>query len=372
MANLEKSINMECRPVEKERTIPELDGLRGIAILCVLCDHFFEKNYFFHFGWTGVNLFFVLSGYLITGRLLHHASTEGGKNYFRNFYARRILRIFPLYYMFLAGFFFFLPLVYDHYGIYFSNLRRDQLWYWTYLDNWKVVFSGPPDNLILLSLWSLAVEEQFYLFWPVIYRYVKGLNLKRMIVFLIVASIGVRILTGVPFHHAYYSTLTACEPLLMGAGLFILVREGQLVKYHHRFGIAAFVSFVALCIIFIHQFSFETTNAWLMKYGYSAIDVLWAYLLYRAVTGSISLKKALTRKWLIWLGKYSYGIYVYHFVIFQMMVWKLDSMLAAKGIENAIAYPVDRALGLLVTLLCSFASYHLFEKHFLTLKKYFR
>lgn len=372
MANLDKWINMGGRPVEKEGTIPQLDGFRGIAILWVLLDHFFEKIYFFHFGWTGVNLFFVLSGYLITGRLSHHASTDGGKNYFRNFYARRILRIFPLYYLFLAGFFFVLPLLYDHYGLYFSDLKRDQLWYWTYLDNWLIVFSGPPGNLILLSLWSLAVEEQFYLFWPVIYRYVRGGDLKSTIIFLIVASIGVRIFTGVPFHHAYYSTLTACEPLLMGAGLFILIQEGRAVRYRRRFAIAALVALAALFIIFVHQFSFETTNAWLMKYGYTAIDVLWAYLLYLAMTGSASVIRVLTSKWLIWLGKYSYGIYIYHFVIFQMIVWKLDAILAGKGIAQLIAYPLGRAIGLSVTLLCSFASYQLFEKHFLRLKRYFR
>ncbi|HEV2844590.1 MAG TPA: acyltransferase, partial [Thermoanaerobaculia bacterium] len=146
--------------------LPALDGLRGLAILLVLLLHFtvyggppategIDKLFYraAQAGWIGVDLFFVLSGFLITG-ILYDA--KGGENYFRSFYARRVLRIFPLYYGALAVFLLLVP-----------ALRPGSFWHWTYLSNVQIAREGWPDSGALGHFWSLAVEEQFYLFWPV-------------------------------------------------------------------------------------------------------------------------------------------------------------------------------------------------------------
>jgi peptidoglycan/LPS O-acetylase OafA/YrhL len=182
--------------------IPALDGIRGIAILCVMLYHFtfyggieptliVDKVYYHTalVGWFGVDLFFVLSGFLITGILYDTASAP---QYFRNFYARRVLRIFPLYYGTLAVFFFLIPLVIDISDT-FEELLRDQLWYWSYLVNVQIALEYWPSFFALGHFWSLAVEEQFYLVWPLVVFFLKRRSLIAICVVCIVGAFLVRV-----------------------------------------------------------------------------------------------------------------------------------------------------------------------------------
>src|SRR5688572_7114217 len=145
--------------------IPALDGLRGIAVLIVLGFHIFPNHV--KFGWAGVDLFFVLSGFLITGILLE---SKGTPNYYRNYLAKRTLRIFPLYYFFLIVFFIVFPLVGYSDSIYnYDYLSSTQSWYWLYIQNWRIFFDPHyPGEDIISHFWSLAIEEQFYIFWPLV------------------------------------------------------------------------------------------------------------------------------------------------------------------------------------------------------------
>ena len=163
----------------QEGFIPALDGLRGIAILLVMLHHFthFEQTTGFDgpvgsllaFCWTGVDLFFVLSGFLITGILL---DTRGGERYFTNFYARRILRIFPLYYLVLFLAFVVLPKFPAVYPVLTGVPPAEQVdvpqWpYWLYLTNVSVAERGWVHGWLDVA-WSLAIEEQFYVVWPLL------------------------------------------------------------------------------------------------------------------------------------------------------------------------------------------------------------
>src|SRR5687767_573593 len=139
-----------------------LDGLRGLAILLILGYHNFSFVPVFKHAWLGVDLFFALSGFLITDILLKSRKSE---NYLRNFYARRVLRIFPLYYLSLFIFFALLPdsmLLPESSGYYDANKH----WFWVYLQNWLFIFKTPDPTTFLNHYWSLAVEEQFYIIWP--------------------------------------------------------------------------------------------------------------------------------------------------------------------------------------------------------------
>ena len=130
---------------------PALDGLRGLAILLVVVYHNFGFIHYSSFGWLGVDLFFVLSGFLITEILLN---TVGKKGFLRNFYARRALRIFPLYYLSLFVFLFLLPALNLFPGseYYVGN----QGWLWAYLQNWLFIFRENESTVTLHHLWSLA------------------------------------------------------------------------------------------------------------------------------------------------------------------------------------------------------------------------
>jgi peptidoglycan/LPS O-acetylase OafA/YrhL len=198
--------------------IPILDGIRAYAILMVCVAHFFqvdeaalyETNLYLgillfklsQLGLTGVELFFLLSGFLITNILLDAKSSS---TYFSTFFIRRFLRIFPLYYFALVVSFFFLPLFYtpDAAG---QGVIEHQVWLWTYTSNLSFVFDIPPltwdgsDNFPHFGhFWSLGVEEHFYLLWPIVIYYVREAWLPKVMWGLVIFSLVVVIAAWFPF-----------------------------------------------------------------------------------------------------------------------------------------------------------------------------
>jgi peptidoglycan/LPS O-acetylase OafA/YrhL len=358
---------------KKRPPVQWLDGLRGLAILLVATGHFFNEYYFFTWGWVGVNLFFILSGYLITGRLYEHLAEEGGRRYFKNFYGRRALRIFPIYYGCLIVFFIVLPHVYHRYFIFFGDLYKNQWWFWSYLDNWQIVLYGLPANFVLFIYWSLAVEEQFYLIWPLLFKYTVRVNRKAVIIAIWAISVTARAAASQP-SLAYFSTLTAAEPLLMGAMLTVLEREGQLQRYGKLIRYMVALAMLVLIVNISMDNNLTFTNGGLMRWGYTCINILLAALLYRmAVPGGSAwrMRRIFSAKWLQWLGKYSYGIYIYHSFILLILVEKAQGIWTAHGWRPLVAYFLSRAAGIVLLLACAYASYNIFEKKFLRLKRYF-
>ncbi len=148
----------------KKGHVNALDGLRGIAIILVLFFHcsrfeFLPVRAISAFGWTGVDLFFVLSGFLITGILI---DTKGKEGFYKNFFMKRVLRIFPLYYLTLC--IFFIPSFFFHFELTEYYITH-QIYFWTYTQNLLFAFDGWPENARFLNhFWSLAIEEQFYIF----------------------------------------------------------------------------------------------------------------------------------------------------------------------------------------------------------------
>jgi len=189
-----------------------LDGLRGVAILLVIACHFVSNLHIVgdgpawiivalaQAGWTGVDLFFVLSGFLITGILV---DARGSNTYFRAFYARRALRILPAYYGFLFAIFVLLPLLNLGAGDNYMLARQHQGWYWLHLTNLMIAIGeipgrGPYPNTLF---WSLAVEEQFYFIWPAIVALCSTRTLRRVCIAGVIGCAVLRIigaLSGVP------------------------------------------------------------------------------------------------------------------------------------------------------------------------------
>ena len=216
---------------------PALDGIRGLAILMVLAHNTLrvapEGGVLSEvvasvsgIGWTGVTLFFVLSGFLITRGLMEE---QGSPTYFRAFYLRRALRIFPLYYLFLVFFLLVLPALDAAPQNIVDDLPR-QIWYWLYLSNWTQF--ADLGGTGLPHLWSLAVEEQFYLLWPLLVwrrspRQVLWLCM-GVIAVAFVARVGL-VLGGVEPMQIYTFTITRVDSL---AG----APRGRGVDLHHVSG----------------------------------------------------------------------------------------------------------------------------------------
>jgi len=211
------------------RHIPALDGLRGIAILLVLVWHIAPPLQSFFPGWSGVDLFFVISGYLITGRLL---ATKGRPHYLSGFFRNRALRILPLYYAVVIGFLFAVHLFVQQKNLpEFSFYTQHWKSYLLFLQNWPLVFSGLPPNPSLVHLWSLAIEEQFYLVWPLAILLIPSSRASfRIFTGLVIVIITARTICYLSYpssHQAnYFNTFFRIDSLIIGALLCQLHAAG--------------------------------------------------------------------------------------------------------------------------------------------------
>ena len=368
----------EPTPDDRERD-PRLDGVRGIAILLVLVCHLTQYGGMAPNGptldrlwraWTlplglGVDLFFVLSGFLITGILL---DTRDGPGYFRNFYARRFLRIFPLYYATLAVTFLLIPAV-----------RGDAVWYWTYLINYRFADVGWPRVPFLGHFWTLAVEEQFYLVWPALVFFVP----RRILPWVCVAAAGTSIWGRLGTFHANlpaYANLAThlrLDALAIGGLIAWLARRPQGLTRLRPLAVVLFwVCSVAAIYLFAHENDpiptmgervFKTT---VLAVGFGAFVLLAA-----SAAPASRLRAALCTPWLTRIGLYSYSLYVIHHVILIGLSrhhWNLrrfDLSLFGSQLPAQLVFSVVVG-GLCVAL--SALSYHQLESRFLALKRYFR
>jgi peptidoglycan/LPS O-acetylase OafA/YrhL len=352
---------------------PALDGLRGVAILLVLLHHNFDFIPFMQFGWIGVDLFFVLSGFLITEILLQK---RNHKNYLRNFYIRRALRILPVYYLCIILFFLLAP--------YFSKLADQQIYYskyqfflWTNLQNWLCIFYPPPNDYMLFNhFWSLSIEEQFYLTWPLLILFFKTMQ-KLSVLLLIFLIIGIvsRIvswkISGSSYTNFEFQERTRMDSLYLGSLIalwkyyspallkkkLILFCTGLLLIH------LVVVIFIKIYWPFIPHFSFL---------GYTSIAAIFALVVYYGIAGKGKIKQYfLESKWLKWLGKISYGLYVYHFILLILFRIYLTDKLVSVGFSNGTSYILLSVSSLIPAIFISWLSYNMFEKKILSLKSRF-
>ncbi len=349
---------------------PALDGLRGVAILLVVLAHNFGFMNYFFFGWLGVDLFFVLSGFLITQILLN---TLDKPHFLRNFYMRRVLRIFPLFYLTLIICFFVLPFFIDK-SFDFSYYTKNQFWLWTYLQNWLIVFKEPYGDKILLHTWSLAVEEQFYLLWPFMILLIRKPKILLALMLFILTGVGVAryIVWSLQVEDLAYSSLytyTRIDGICIGCILALTIRISPLFLKKYTTAIVLLMATINFVFYFLNNQN-GFTLPYLAFVGYTTFAVLFGILVYEATTGeSKVIQFLLNNRILKFFGKISYGLYVFHWPIYVLLFPFLVTFFKANS--NISHHTGELASGITVTItaiLLSVISYRFFEKPFLQLK----
>jgi peptidoglycan/LPS O-acetylase OafA/YrhL len=354
----------------RSRRIPELDGLRGIAILLVLCWHVLPTivadtspavqhatRSLIRYAWSGVDLFFVLSGFLLGGILMdHRASTR----YFRTFYVRRFCRILPLYYVMVALFVVLRLARHPPTIDWLFEPPMPLASYLTFLQNFAMASADTTGAQWLGPTWSLAVEEQFYLALPVLIRVVPRRFLAHASALAAVAAVGVRAALYLRGRHgvtsAYMLMPARADALMLGVLAALAVRDHTTRAFCERrrgllYGTVGALSLGVMGMAFKHEL---VGSPGMVLFGYSVLALLYVTLLVLAVTARQDelIGRLLRSRPLRSTGILAYGLYLMH-----LPVVGLTSLVVGPR-------PLVGAVALVATFLLAWASWKFFEEPF--------
>ena len=351
------------RPAWLPAFIPAFDGLRGLAILVVVLYHCHPRlqgtflEGIIVWGWCGVSLFFVLSGFLITGIILDSGASP---RFYANFFARRFLRIWPVYWLLLFLYYFFFPFLFSGYRWMLHDIAAAPwLFLLLFVQNlWPIALPGA-----IGPTWSLAIEQQFYIFWAPIARQIPPRWLLLVATAMLATSPLVRLFCG--YHLTPTNTLTHLDGLAVGALTAIALRV-----LNWPLGAWKTVARTALAVgaagivLMLHRGSAWTDTLLAIGFG----GMLLAALLGQAAPRPTLYCRALTLRPLLFVGKISYGLYVTHILVFSILGGYVDKPLDRFGIPGNLAIV---AIRLAASIGFAALMWIRFEKPILNLKRHF-
>jgi peptidoglycan/LPS O-acetylase OafA/YrhL len=384
--SVEQGLGVSAEASSGEPRIAALDGLRGIAIALVMVHHYAQsmpiRSGFdralaavANSTWVGVDLFFVLSGFLITGILL---DVKGRPASLRSFYARRALRIFPIYYLLLAVLYFVLP--------WFGHALRgaaakQPAWFWLHGSNILTARAGWPDRPVA-HLWSLSIEEHFYLVWPALVLWLRPRPLLLVLLATICGAAGLRVLllrAGASPDAVFVLTPCRIDSLAMGGVLALALRDADL---RPRLLCASpwlwWLGCLACCLTLAGDAGLHWP-AWSVAQhglGYGLIALTFAGL-HGVVLGDLPshqrFERCLSAAPLRKLGQLSYGVYLYHLPLESLArTLGLHPIQMAERGRAAWPWVVAYMLGnAFVAILVAWLSWHAIEARLLALKRHF-
>ncbi|MBC7922801.1 MAG: acyltransferase [Ferruginibacter sp.] len=359
---------------------PNLDGLRFLGFLSVFLSHsFYTKNVFVQqqslyvylskgqtFLETDINFFFVLSGYLITHSLLQEEARTGHINV-PYFYARRLLRIWPLYYACLLFGFLVFPLLKS-----FLNLPKGEvanpLLYLTFLGNFDYIQHGIPTASFLGILWSVAVVEQFYLIWPLLLKVVRSERV-LLLILLIVASVLFRYFNADNNTILYFHTLSTTTDLAVGAlSAWLCLRFESVIAFFKGMKKLPIVGGYLMGMVLLVNLKTLFVGDWLIAFERLPVAVFFSFVILEQNYAQRSFFKMTSSGFFSYWGRYTYGLYCFHLIVLLFvsrvfMLIRLEESIFTLALQSLLALPITMAV--------SWVSYHYFEKYFLQWKKTF-
>lgn len=360
---------------------PALDGLRGLAIALVLVDHVFPlaptstalaaARMVAGSLFIGVDLFFVLSGFLITTILIR---TRASPQYFRNFYARRILRIFPAYYLILTFVFVFGSAVFHNFPDR-AQVLENAPYFLFYVQNLVMSWRGEWIFWIgLVPTWSLAIEEQFYLIWPAVVLFTVPRRLVPTCLSVALVSVILKVYLATktaPLTGAYMCTFSHMEGLAAGAALAAWTSSNPgrpFPAWLSWLGIGALVCLAAELAAWAAQLLSAAVH---MVATVTLASILFSWVVAETLMAprSAVLSRVLQARPLVFLGTYSYGVYLIHSIVLARVAPMLHGWQSALGKNGGIV--AAGVVMVCITLLLAVAMFHVIERPMLQLKRYF-
>ncbi|MFT3980397.1 MAG: acyltransferase [Ferruginibacter sp.] len=360
-----------------------LDGLRFFCFLAVFLFHSFHTDLasvkatwlytFFKFtlfgnGFLGVNFFFVLSGFLIT-YLLIKEKTRNGFIHIGNFWVRRILRIWPLYFACVFYGFFIFPYTKIIAGG--TPSETANIWYYLgFISNFDYIHKGLPDSPGLGVLWSVAIEEQFYFVWPIILSLFPVKRFWIPLVTILIGSLVFRAMYDVPKLHEMHTLSCIGDMALGGLGAWLILERS---RFAHTIKTIpkAFIIFMYLAFAFVFLFRDEyMLSTYLMRvFERLIISSIMLFIILEQCYADHSFYKMSRFKTISKLGLVTYGLYCLHFIIISLVVG-----VSKKLGTNTQAWQVvflEPAVSLIITIIVAKISFRYFETPFLKLKERF-
>ncbi len=404
---------------ERLSYIKSLDGMRGLFCIVVIIAHWKLAFPILPIGWEAMQVFFVMSGFLITRILVHEKQRLNElKPYLKNFYLKRVFRIFPLYF----GYLILMSIVrFSFRGVGFiqaqtAELEHSGVWLYTYLYNFKTWFNfqaGTPfeDTAFFAHLWSLSLEEQFYLVFPFIIYFLNGKVLKTVIAAMVIIPVFLKI-GGYPYLMSvnpdetwsilliYRNIIFQFDSLAIGAAAAIFsfnwIRNPKTWFYILFVGFLSIYAFHypmirdAFTDLSVVPYDIFITNGKLnmlgyihflghpemLHYGHQYAYVIpivnvWCFLMVlSAKKGNVVMKPLLENSFIVYLGKISYGLYVYHFALLVVLIKVLNSVLPMHpGQLPHVLHFIIFIVFFAILILISDISFKYFESYFLKMKR---